>query len=160
MSEFVIRDISFGGGTLALSPLPGRTRHYGTDRERLLDWRPALVISLASMAELARKGAASLGEDLAAAGIDWSHLPIEDMVVPDTEAEARWQTVSFRARDALSNGQRVLVHCFGGCGRSGMVCLRLMVDGGEPWRPALARLRRVRPCAVETDAQLAWGRGP
>ncbi|MDH5531227.1 MAG: protein phosphatase, partial [Paracoccaceae bacterium] len=43
-----------------------------------------------------------------------------------------------------------------GCGRSGMAVLRLMVEAGEPVDVALIRLRKVRPCAVETDAQLAW----
>ncbi len=53
-------------------------------------------------------------------------------------------------------GGRVLVHCMGGCGRSGMALLRLMVESGEPADRALARLRAVRPCAVETPEQLAW----
>jgi hypothetical protein len=37
-----------------------------------------------------------------------------------------------------------------------MAVLRLMVECGEDPAQALARLRSVRPCAVETDAQLDW----
>ena len=51
-----------------------------------------------------------------------------------------------------------MIHCFGGCGRSGMAALRLMVEAGEDADEALERLRAVRPCAVETDAQLRWAR--
>jgi len=56
----------------------------------------------------------------------------------------------------LQTGGSVLVHCKGGCGRSGMAALRLMVEAGEDPHLAFARLRDVRPCAVETEAQLAW----
>jgi hypothetical protein len=34
----------------------------------------------------------------------------------------------------------------------------LMIEMGEDADDALTRLRAVRPCAVETDAQLAWAR--
>ena len=54
----------------------------------------------------------------------------------------------------------VLVHCFGGCGRSGMLVLRVMIEAGEPAGTALKRLRQVRPCAVETEAQMAWAVQP
>ena len=39
-----------------------------------------------------------------------------------------------------------------------MVVLRLMVDSGEAAEAALDRLRAARPCAVETDAQMAWAK--
>jgi protein-tyrosine phosphatase len=56
----------------------------------------------------------------------------------------------------LRSGGRVLVHCFGGCGRSGMAALRLMVAAGEGPESALHRLRASRACAVETEAQRLW----
>ena len=37
-----------------------------------------------------------------------------------------------------------------------MALLRLMAEAGEDVDMALARLRSVRPCAVETTAQQAW----
>ncbi len=37
-----------------------------------------------------------------------------------------------------------------------MAVLRLMVEVGEAPEAALARLRAVRPCAVETEAQRDW----
>ena len=40
-----------------------------------------------------------------------------------------------------------------------MVVLRLMMECGERPAAALARLRAVRPCAVETQAQMAWAYG-
>ena len=65
-----------------------------------------------------------------------------------------------RAKALLAQGGRVLVHCFGGCGRSGMAALRLLVELGEDPDEALARIRAVRSCAVETEAQMAWAMRP
>ncbi len=156
MPEFVIHSLPVGGGELAITPMPGRTRHYYTDWLRLMDWKPALVLTMATQAELERKGAGSLGTDLANAGIGWLHLPVPDFGVPEDDLD--WPAVRSQTLAVLAHGDRVLVHCFGGCGRSGMMCLRLMIAAGEEPGAALARLRRIRPCAVETDAQMAWAR--
>ena len=157
MPEFVIHSLPVGGGELAITPIPGRTRHYYTDWLRLEAWGPALVISMTTQAELERKGSGSLGTDLANAGIRWRHCPVADFSVPDGGWD--WAPVRDAALGLLGQGGRVLVHCFGGCGRSGMMCLRLMIAAGEDPEAALARLRTVRPCAVETAAQMEWGLG-
>ncbi len=154
LAEFTIHELDAGGGILAISPLPGRSRHYATDFNRLLDWAPAMVITMCSLAELERKGSGGLGEDCAACGIDWAHVPVEDFGVPVSAED--WPEVSRRARTHLTGGGKVLCHCFGGCGRSGMAALRIMVELGEPPDTALRRLRQVRPCAVETGAQYEW----
>jgi len=158
MPEFVIHELKLGGGTLALSPVPGRTRHYATDRERLLAWRPALVVTMTELAELARKGAGGLPDDLAAAGIVWRHLPVRDFGTPDPATNAAWPAIAAEVMAMLAGGGRVLIHCYGGCGRSGMAVLRLMIGAGEGPDTALERLRAVRPCAVETPEQLAWAK--
>ncbi|MDX8351564.1 protein-tyrosine phosphatase family protein [Cognatiyoonia sp. IB215182] len=154
LSEFVINSLPVGGGELAITPIPGRTRHYYTDWLHLIDWRPALVISMTAQAELDRKGAGTLGTDLVNEGVTWWHCPVPDFNVPDGTWD--WDAVRADALATLGRGERVLVHCFGGCGRSGMMCLRLMIAAGEEPDAALARLRETRPCAVETPAQLAW----
>jgi protein-tyrosine phosphatase len=159
MPEFVIHALSVGGGTLAISPMPGLTGSYATDRDRLLAWRPALVVSMTPLSELARKDAAGLTGDLAAAGIAWRHVPVEDFGVPDAAINASWPVIESETVATLAHGDRVLVHCHGGCGRSGMAALRLMIAAGERADAALIRLRSVRPCAIETAAQMAWAKG-
>ena len=151
--EFVIHDLPVAAGEVAITPMPGRTRHYQADWERLTAWAPALVLTMTTQAELDRKGAGTLGTDLANAGIAWLHLPVADFGVPD---DLDWPAVRDQTLGVLEQGKRVLVHCFGGCGRSGMMVLRLMIAAGETPDVALARLRSVRPCAVETDEQMAW----
>jgi len=69
-----------------------------------------------------------------------------------------WDDVIGNVVVRLSAGDRILVHCRGGCGRSGMAVLRVMIAAGEDADAALLRLRTVRPCAIETDAQMQWAR--
>ena len=148
------------GGTLALSPLPGRGGSFAADLADLRRFAPDLVVSLTPVAEMAAKGAHGLPDDLGRAGIGWLHLPVADFAVPDAAAMALWPDVAGQVFAVLQGGGRVLVHCMGGCGRSGMAVLRLMVEAGEDPVSALARLRAVRPCAVETDAQYQWAARP
>lgn len=152
----VLYALSVGGGTLALCPLPGAGGDYRGDLDLIRDWQPGLVISLATEIEMLAAGGRHLGTDIQSLASRWAHLPVEDYGVPTPEIEARWPAVSRSARQALAGGGRVLVHCRGGCGRSGMVALRLMIECGEPAASALKHLRHVRPCAVETKAQMTW----
>ncbi len=154
MSCFVIAPLPLHAGTLALSPLP----READDLRALADFAPALVVSMTEADEMVMLGAGGLPDWLAAQGIAWVHFPIPDFGLPPDGAD--WPALSAQATAVLRAGGRVLVHCRGGLGRSGLVALRLMVEAGEVPEVALARLRSVRPGAVETEAQLGWAAGP
>lgn len=156
MSGFIIHALPVAGGILAVAPMPGRGGHYTEDMAHLHDWRPALVITMLSLPELRATGHQMIGAELQDMGTRWIHVPVPDMDVPGPEAEETWHMASNAALSALQGRGRVLIHCMGGCGRSGMVALRLMVEAGEAPSQALGRLRAVRPCAVETPEQLDW----
>ena len=160
MSQMVIHALQVGGGTLALSSMPGRNGDYPGDLDMVAGWRPGLVISMATEVEMITDGARDFGRDVQARASRWVHLPVEDFGTPSAEIRERWKAASASARQALSGGGRVLIHCRGGCGRSGMAVLRLMVECGENPGAALARLRNLRPCAVETDEQMQWASKP
>ncbi|MDE4303869.1 protein-tyrosine phosphatase family protein [Phaeobacter gallaeciensis] len=155
---FTIYAVSAANGILAICPLPGAGGDYKGDLELIHDWQPGLVISMTTEAEHVTVGAATLGIDLQSMGSRWVHLPVADFGVPGPEVNEAWPGVSASARQALNGGGRVLVHCRGGCGRSGMVVLRLLIECGVAPEAALNRLRMARPCAVETEAQMAWAR--
>ncbi len=160
MTQLVIYALQVGGGTLAISPMPGRGGSYAEDLNVISDWKPGLVISMTTEVEMIQEGARNLGADIQSRASRWVHLPIEDFGAPSPETRTKWPEVSASARQALGGGGRVLVHCKGGCGRSGMIALRLMVECGEVPSLALKRLRAVRPCAVETDGQMNWALSP
>ena len=151
MSDYAIYELSVGGGTLALSPLP-----QGDGVPVLLDWQPDIVISMMAQADMAKYGAGDLGQVLIRKDVIWHQVPVVDYGTPNPADVA---TVVADAMACLAAGGRVLTHCRGGCGRSGTMALRIMVAAGEDGDAALTRLRNVRPCAVETDAQVAWAKG-
>ena len=155
-SDFAIYPINVGAGQVALSPIPGRSGNYEADLSTVLHWTPDIVLTMTGLSELDRVGARGFGDDLQAAGVSWQHLPIIDFNTPSSEIEENWRDVSTQCADVLANGGRILSHCFGGCGRSGMMALRLMIDAGEDPQAALVRLRETRPCAVEKEAQFIW----
>ena len=155
----VIAELAVGGGMLGIGPMPGRGGTYARDLAEVLDWGPALALTMTTLAELEAKGAGGLPGDLAAAGVEWLHLPIADYGAPSGETLVAWPGAAARVRGVLAAGGKVWVHCMGGCGRSGTVALRLMVEVGEESRAALVRLRQVRPCAVETPEQFEWAAG-
>ena len=159
MSEFSISVVSVLKGQVGLSPAPGRFGAFDRDLQSLNSWQPSLVVSLIEPHEYIATGAQTFGTEMAQAGIQHLTLPIKDFDVPSAEQMPQWAQVSQTCLDTLGQGGRVLVHCMGGCGRSGMVALRLMILAGEDADAALSRLRQARPCAIETDAQMQWAFG-
>lgn len=152
----VIAELEVGGGMLGIGPMPGRVGNYARDVAVVLAWEPRVALTMTTLEELAARGAEGLSGDLSDAGVEWLHLPVSDYGAPSGETLAAWPAASSRVREVLAAGGRVWVHCMGGCGRSGTAVLRLMVELGEEPSAALARLRAVRPCAVETPEQFAW----
>jgi predicted protein tyrosine phosphatase len=96
-------------------------------------------------------------ESLAAAGIDFLHLPTPDFE-PATSAMLD-EGVSF-ARRHLDRGDKVLIHCQHGIGRSPLVALCVLVDLG--WEPldalALAKDKRsaVSPSRLQYEGWASW----
>lgn len=159
MDDFAIYEIAVGGGTLALCPLAGRGGDYAGDLARVRAWDADIVLTMVEAQELAAKRAARFGADVAPAV--WVHFPVVDYQVPEARQADQWAVIEAQILTNLAQGGRVLVHCMGGCGRSGMAVLRVMIAAGEASDLALVRLRGARPCAVETEAQMVWacGRG-
>lgn len=141
---FEICEIAVGGGVVALCPMPMSEQ----DVALVKAWEPDLVVSLT---ELHEGATATFAVQFAR----WVHVPVVDFGVPDDGA---LDGVIAQSVAVIRGGGRVLFHCMGGCGRSGMAVLRVMHVMGVP--DALSVLRDVRPCAVETDEQAAWAMRP
>lgn len=156
MQGIDIFEIAVGDGRLAISAIPGLNGSYEDDLLAIHGWGARVVLSMTEQHELEAAGAGEIGQHLTALGIGWHHVPIRDFGVPGPETARRWTKASDAAQACLDAGGRVLVHCRGGCGRSGMAALRILIERGEQPQAALQRLRDVRPCAVETDAQFVW----
>ncbi|AWN34390.1 ADP-ribosylglycohydrolase family protein [Methylobacterium radiodurans] len=152
--------ITFAPGKKQASGLTGpHDRDLAADLDAVAAWGAAAVVTLMQADELDRYRISAIGEEVRTRFMEWHHLPIRDVDVPDAAFEAGWPRHSARLRALVAAGNRVLVHCRGGLGRAGMVAARLLVEMGAGPEAAIAAVRRARdPRAVETRAQEAWVR--
>ena len=116
-------------------------------------WRPDLVLTLIPDAEITAKGFADAMRAVRELSANWRHAPIIDYGVPASEFETDWPSLSAEMHHHLEASNRVLLHCHGGIGRSGLIAARLLVDLGQPAATAMAIVRSVRPGALETIGQ-------
>ena len=152
---FKIYEITFDKGAMGICPVPGRFSPYIKDLELILAWKPDIVITLTEWLELQKVKGTKFSSDLKKENIQWLHFPISDFGIPDA-SDDDWDKISKQIHACLAFDGRILCHCFGGCGRSGMIVMRIMCELGESGDRALIRLRKIRECAVETAAQKQW----
>jgi ADP-ribosyl-[dinitrogen reductase] hydrolase len=161
-SPLRIAEVLFGEGEgrLGLTICPGKKDAYmGWDRNLdddlrvIRHWGAGTVISLIEPHEFTLLLVSDLGEAAMRMGMAWIHLPIRDVNVPDHRFESGWQTVGPAIHQRLDAGERILIHCRGGMGRTGLVAARILVERGCAPRDAIHRVRAVRPGAIETRAQ-------
>ena len=85
---------------------------------------------------------------------DFEHhkLFITDFDIPQEEQVLEFLEILQKAKE---NKKPVLVHCWAGCGRTGvmMALAERLIYGVDDGEEAIANLRKVRPCAVETPTQ-------
>ncbi len=130
-------------------------RDLALDVQAIRDWGASLVLTLVEPHELEMLGVPDLGEAVRRTGMEWLHLPIRDVSVPDAGFEAAWTTAGASLRARLRAGDSVVVHCRGGLGRAGMIAARLLAELGMAPPEAIRLVRREREGAIETRAQEA-----
>jgi len=128
-------------------------RDLKTDVTAIRAWGAGAVVCLMENFELKLLDVEALPETVESEGMRWFHLPIRDVSVPSVAFENLWAVKGPELRAIVSTGGRVLVHCRGGLGRSGMVAARLLVEFGLKPDAAIALVRKHRPGAIETAAQ-------
>ena len=148
-----------GGGVIGMSHCPGRRfagqmpRDLAKDLAGIEDWGASTLLSLVESHEFERLGVPDFGDAVASSRLQWVHVPITDMRAPGEAARAAWRAQRGTLRAALQRGDKVLVHCAAGLGRTGMLVARLLVDAGLAPDEAIIQVRRARPGTIETPAQ-------
>ena len=97
---------------------------------------------------------------------EWHRMPIPDVSIP---TRAQMLRIQRTIADAMSRGDAVYVHCWGGVGRTGTVIGCFLVESGLSGADALSRLKQLwqgvekrhrKPRTPETDEQeqfvLSW----
>lgn len=145
----------FGSGTLGLCKQP----ETDADFTMIAEWNPHVVVTLTAEDEFPNM-AISLPQQFLQTPYDWLHMPITDFSIPDSESHGLWAETLAQLHKVLNKSGRILIHCKGGNGRSGMLLLKLLCLQGEDGDTALQRIRAVRGGAIETDGQLKWATIP
>jgi ADP-ribosyl-[dinitrogen reductase] hydrolase len=153
------------GGTIGLTFCPGKKypgryveqwdRNVGLDLAAIQQFGAKALVTLMEPHELQAVGVppAELAAGAAELGLEWHHLPIRDVGIPDSRFEDQWAYAGLRLRAILARGEKVVIHCLGGLGRTGTIAARLLVEFGESFEDAIRRVRESRPGSIETPAQ-------
>ena len=149
-------------GTIGMSLCPGKKDPYAkfgawdrdlqADLQVIRDWGAAAIVSLMEHSEFWLLGVPDF-EARVSSDFRWLWLPIPDGGVPDEEFEKRWADAGPELHGRLAAGERVLIHCRAGLGRTGMIASRLLVEAGLTPVQAMMAVRRARPGTVETVPQ-------
>jgi len=149
-------------GTIGMTLCPGKKDPYAkfgawdrdlqADLQAIRDWGASAIVSLMEGSEFWLLGVPDF-EAKVAAEFRWLWLPIPDGGVPGEEFEHRWAEAGPELHSRLTAGERVLIHCRAGLGRTGMIAARLLVEAGLTPLQALNAVRRARPGTVETLPQ-------
>ncbi len=143
-----------GKGRLGVTILPGRKdyrRSLPDDIRALKKEGITHVVPLITKNEFNIYGVDRMLEVYQEAGFTINHLPILDQSVcsaAEMSKLMRWFD------DELATGAKILLHCVGGLGRSGLVAACYLSSQGLDAAAAIAEVRRIRsPRAIETEGQ-------
>ena len=157
--------VGTAGGAVGISQAPGKkqvsghwARDLDIDLQAIVRWGATHLVSLLEPSEFHGLRIEALPERARAAGLQWHGLPVANGAAPDARLLSVWGTLGPRLVADLLAGQRVLVHCRGGNGRSGVVTAMLLLQAGTctDGEQAIACLRTAHPEAIETRAQAAF----
>jgi ADP-ribosyl-[dinitrogen reductase] hydrolase len=151
------------GGRIGMTFCPGKRdltamtgpwdRDLGLDLQAVAEWGADALVTLMEAHELEQLGVSDIGRRAESMGIEWFHLPIRDVSIPDATFEAMWDKAGYALREKLKDGQGIVIHCRGGLGRTGLVAARLLIELGDLPHKAMDKVRAARPGAVETWQQ-------
>jgi len=163
-----IDPLPVGNGQLGLTFCPGKrgdsvygapwARDLETDLTAIRASDATTVVTLMETFEFDLLGVPDLPDRVIGHEMSWTHLPIRDVDVPAATFDAVWPDVRADLMRRLDAGERIVLHCRGGLGRTGIVAALLLIEHGAEPETAIREVRKARPGAIETAKQEAYVR--
>lgn len=163
-----IDPLPVGNGQLGLTFCPGKrgdsvygapwARDLETDLTAIRAWGAKMIVTLMELFEFDLLGVPELPDRVIGHEMSWTRLPIRDVDVPAAPFDAVWPAVRADLMRRLDAGERIVLHCRGGLGRTGIVAALLLIEHGADPEAAIRQVRKARPGAIETEKQEAYVR--
>ena len=143
-------------GQLVLSSCPEINQEYKTlSFDKLIatfkDDNISLVVTLLDTIEVTRLDISTLGKFLKENNIYWKHFPIQDLSIP-TDRDLLIKLL-VHMKKLLDDDKSVLIHCYAGLGRTGLLATTLLVSLGLEAKISIEYIRKIRPGSIETIEQ-------
>lgn len=152
-----------GLGEIGLTLCPGKKgasvygapwdRDLASDLAVIKKWGATTLVTFLEDHEFGILSVPDLGQKAEEFGLEWHHLPIPDVKVPTERFELLWTYSGHVLRKKLASGEKIVLHCRGGLGRTGVVGARLLIEFGLDPSDAIGRVRAARKGAIETKEQ-------
>lgn len=140
---------------LTQSPCPRGGDELLVDLRKLKAEGVDVVVSLLTHDDEIAFGLESEGETARSIGLEFVNFPITDHTVPD-EPQPALELVD-RIVGMLEAGRGVLLHCYAGIGRSGLIAIATLLKTGFDLEDARRRASLARNLPVpETYEQVEW----
>jgi len=159
----IINTIPVAAGELGLTFCPGKkqpnamtgswSRNIDLDIATIKSWGADTIISLLEDFEYEELQVLELPEIYLREFKTWYNLPIPDKNAPDKNWLENWRTIRERIHVQLNEGEKIMIHCKGGFGRTGTVAAMILMDFGYSAADAIAECRKARELSVETTSQ-------
>lgn len=138
-------------GNLFLSYMPGRNEPFSKALEVIKESQVSTVICLNPFDEIIHKSP-EYAKAIKLNNLDfvWEHFPLFDFGVPDDKQE--FIKLVNSVTDRLKNGERMLIHCAGGIGRTATLAVSVLMAFGMELDSA-QRVVREAGAMVQSKAQ-------
>lgn len=159
----IINTIPVSAGELGLTFCPGKkqpnamtgswNRDITLDIATIKSWGADAIISLLEDFEYEELQVPELPAVYQREFKTWHNLPIQDKNAPDQDWLDNWLSIRELVHTQLNNGEKIMIHCKGGFGRTGTVAAMILMDFGYSATDAIAECRKARELSVETLVQ-------